>query len=123
MRSKDIDVMNSQNLSQLVVSTLDDNKARDIVCLDVRGLSNVADFMVVTTATSSRHSKALADKVADAVRASGNRVFGMEGEQSGEWVLLDVGDVLVHVMLEETRRLYQLEKLWDIKSLGATAKA
>jgi ribosome-associated protein len=114
--------MNSQNLSQFIVSTLDDNKARDIVCLDVRGLSNVADFMVVATGTSSRHTKALAGKVADAVRESGNRVFGSEGEQVGEWVLLDVGDVLVHVMLEETRKLYQLEKLWDIKSLGATAK-
>jgi ribosome-associated protein len=113
--------MNSQNLAQLVVATLDDNKARDIVSLDVRGLSNVADFMVVTSATSSRHAKALANKTADAVRLSGNRVFGMEGEQVGEWVLLDLGDVLVHVMLEETRQLYQLEKLWDVKSLGAAS--
>ncbi len=110
--------MDSKQLSQLVVATLDDNKGKDIIALDVQGVSNVTDFMVVVTATSSRHAKALADKVAEAVKTSGGSVLGMEGEQVGEWVLLDLGDVLLHVMLEQVRSLYQLEKLWDVKSLN-----
>jgi ribosome-associated protein len=103
--------MQSEALVALVVKELDDNKAKTITQLDVRGLSNVTDFMVVATATSSRHGKALADKVWEAC----NIPVGMEGELVGDWVLLDLGDVVVHVMLEEVRALYQLEKLWNMR--------
>lgn len=107
--------MDSKVLAELVVSELDANKARDIVCMDVRGLSSVTDFMVVTTATSSRHAKALADKVADKAKQAQVPPLGMEGEDSGEWVLLDLGGVVVHVMQENIRALYQLEKLWNVR--------
>ena len=113
--------MDSQALAALVVKELDDNKAKDIVNMDVRGLSNVTDFMVVTTATSSRHAKALASKVAEKAKEAGFPTVGMEGEMNGEWVLLDLGDVVVHVMLENMRALYQLEKLWNIKSVSAVS--
>jgi ribosome-associated protein len=108
--------MDSQALADLVVKTLEDSKAKSIVCMDVRGLSNVTDFMVIATATSNRHGKSSADKVWEASKDAGNLPVGMEGEESGEWVLLDLGDVVVHVMLEATRAMYQLEKLWDMKT-------
>jgi ribosome-associated protein len=108
-------MIDAKALAELVVKTLDDHKGRSIVCMDVKGLSNVTDYMVVATATSNRHAKALVDKVWQASKEAGNVPIGVEGEQVGEWVLLDLGDVLVHVMLESTRALYQLEKLWDIK--------
>jgi ribosome-associated protein len=109
--------MDSQALADLVVKEIDDNKGKDIVCMNVRGLSNVTDFMVVVTATSTRHAKAVASKVAEKAKEAGNAAIGMEGEDTGEWVLLDLGDVVVHVMLENMRALYQLEKLWNIKSV------
>lgn len=108
-------MLTSAELVELAVKALDDNKARQIVKLDVRGLSNVTDFMVVATATSNRHGKSLVDKVWEASKEAGNVPVGMEGEDVGEWVLLDLGDVVVHVMLENVRALYQLEKLWDMK--------
>jgi ribosome-associated protein len=109
-------MMDSQALANLVVKTLEDSKAKSIVCMDVRGLSNVTDFMVIATATSNRHGKSSADKVWEASKDAGNLPVGMEGEESGEWVLLDLGDVVVHIMLETTRAMYQLEKLWDMKT-------
>ncbi|MBD3766385.1 MAG: ribosome silencing factor [Gammaproteobacteria bacterium] len=107
--------MQSEALVALVVKELDDNKAKAITQLDVRGLSNVTDFMVVATATSSRHGKALADKVWEASKEAGNIPVGIEGELVGDWVLLDLGDVVVHIMLEEVRAMYQLEKLWNMR--------
>lgn len=103
-------------LAELAVKHLDDNKAKHIVSLDVQGLSNVTDFMVVATATSGRHGKAMADKIWMASKEAGNTPLSMEGELQGEWILLDLGDVIVHIMLEEVRALYQLEKLWDMKN-------
>lgn len=107
--------ISAEQLAALAATCLENNKARQVVSLDVRGLSNVADFMIVATATSSRHAKSLADKVWEAAKAAGNVPIGMEGEVAGEWVLLDLGEVIVHVMLEEVRAHYQLEKLWNMK--------
>lgn len=106
--------MNSEELSELVVEALDDLKAKDIVKLDVRKMTTVTDYMVVASGTSNRHVKALVDAVADKAREAGHRAAGIEGEEGGEWVLLDLQDTLVHVMLPRVREFYNLEKLWSL---------
>ena len=108
--------MNSSELAELVVEALDDVKAQDIVRLDVRDLTTVTDYMVVASGTSSRHVQALVENVAEKAKEAGHRPIGIEGEDGGEWVLLDLQDALVHVMLPKVREFYNLEKLW---SLGA----
>lgn len=104
--------MNSEKLSELVIATLDDGKAQNIVKLDVRELTTVTDYMIVASGTSSRHVRALANAVADKAREAGHRPAGIEGEEGSEWVLLDLQDALVHVMLPRVREFYSLEKLW-----------
>ncbi len=91
--------MNSEKLCDLVVNALEEVKAKDIVKLDVRDLTTVTDYMIVASGTSNRHVKALADAVADKSREAGHRPTGVEGEEGSEWVLLDLQDALVHVML------------------------
>ena len=91
---------------------LEDGKAVDIKVLDVRKLTSIADYMVIATGRSSRQVKALADHVATAARALKEKPLGIEGEQAAEWILVDLGDVIVHVMQAQTREFYQLEKLW-----------
>ena len=114
--------MNSEALTDLVVDALDDVKAKDIVRLDVRDMTPVTDYMVVASGTSNRHVKALVDNVAEKAKAAGDRPIGIEGEDGGEWVLLDLEDTLVHVMLPKVREFYKLEKLWSISPKGdATA--
>lgn len=102
-----------RKLLDLVTDALDDGKAEDIKAFDVSTLTSIADFMVIATGRSSRQVKALADRVADAARKKKVKPLGVEGEQTSEWVLVDLGDVIVHVMQPETRAFYQLEKLWD----------
>jgi ribosome-associated protein len=109
--------MNSEKLVAMIVDALDDVKAQDIVTLDVRNMTSVTDYMVVASGTSNRHVKALVENVADQAREAGHRPIGVEGEEGGEWVLLDLQDALVHVMLPKVREFYNLEKLW---SMGAT---
>ena len=92
---------------------LEDTKARDITVLDVRKISDFTDYMVIATSTSSRHVQSTADKVVDTLRAHGVRAVGVEGGKTGDWVLIDFGDVVVHVMREEIRDFYNLEKLWS----------
>ncbi len=109
--------MNSEQLSELVVDALEDVKGMDIVRLDVSNLTTVTDYMVVASGTSSRHVKALAEAVSERARATGHRPSGVEGEEGGEWVLLDLGDTLVHVMLPKVREFYNLEKLWSLSPM------
>jgi ribosome-associated protein len=106
--------MNSKQLSDLVIEALEDVKARDIVKLDVSKLTTVTDYMIVASGTSNRHVKALANAVAEKAREAGHRPLGIEGENGGEWVLLDLQDALVHVMLPRVREFYNLEKLWSL---------
>jgi len=113
--------MKSEALTDLVVEALDDVKAQDIVRLDVRDMTSVTDYMVVASGTSNRHVKALVDNVAEKAKAAGHRPIGIEGAEGGEWVLLDLHDTLVHVMLPKVREFYNLEKLWSISPLGDTA--
>ena len=112
--------MNSEQLSELIVDALEDVKAQNIVKLDVRDMTTVTDYMIVASGTSSRHVKALVDTVAEKARQAGYRPIGVEGEEGGEWVLLDLQDALVHVMLPKVREFYNLEKLW---SMPATSDA
>ncbi len=114
--------MNSEALTDLVVDALDDVKAKDIVRLDVRDMTTVTDYMVVASGTSNLHVKAQVDNVAEKAKEDGHRAIGIEGEEGGEWVLLDLQDTLVHVMLPKVREFYNLEKLWSISPTGdATA--
>ncbi len=106
--------MNSKQLSDLVVDALEEVKAKDIVKLDVRKLTTITDYMIVASGTSNRHVKALADAVAEKSRQAGHRPLGIEGENGSEWVLLDLQDALVHVMLPRVREFYNLEKLWSL---------
>lgn len=106
--------MNPEQLKQLVVDALEDVKGQDIRVLDVRDMTNIADYMVVATGTSPRQVRALAERAAEAARLQGERPRGLEGLSTSEWVLLDLGDVIVHVMQAATRDFYQLEKLWEI---------
>lgn len=104
--------MEAESLKELVVEALDDLKAVNTVTLDVAGLTDVMDFMVIASGTSNRHVKSLADNVCMEAKKEGVRPLGVEGEDAGEWVLVDFGDVVVHVMLPATRDFYDLERLW-----------
>ncbi len=113
--------MNSEELSDLVVDALEEIKALDIIKLDVSNMTTVTDWMIVASGTSSRHVLALVETVAAKAKAAGHRPSGIEGEAGGEWVLLDLQDALVHVMLPKVREFYNLEKLWSIKPSGNAA--
>jgi len=101
-------------LEKLVLKALEDMKAVNIKVLDVRGLTDVADTMIVASGTSDRHVKAVAESVVVSAKAAGRRPMGTEGKQDGEWVLVDLQDVLVHVMLPRVREFYALEQLWEV---------
>jgi len=104
--------MNANKLKEIVVDALEDLKGVDIKVLDVRGKSDVTDILVIGSGTSTRQIRALAENVREKVKQRGVRPFGVEGDQDSGWVLVDLGDVVVHVMLPETRDFYNLEKLW-----------
>jgi ribosome-associated protein len=104
--------MDSEPLKDLVVEALDDLKAVNIVSLDVSDLTDIMDYMVIASGTSSRHVKSLADNVSMEAKQQGMRPLGIEGQDAGEWVLVDFGDVVVHLMLPATRDFYDLERLW-----------
>lgn len=105
--------MSAENpLLKLIIDALEDVKAQNITPLDVREISSVADHMVIASGTSNRHVKALADNVIDAAKKAGTPPIGSEGENTGEWILVDLGDVIVHLMLPATREYYDLERLW-----------
>ncbi|MDQ8934914.1 ribosome silencing factor [Acinetobacter rudis] len=101
-----------QNCLNVVNEALQDVKAKDIIEMDISNISNVADAIVIASGTSTRHVKALADNVADEARKAGFRPLGIEGERDAEWILIDLGFVVVHVMLPTARKFYDLESLW-----------
>lgn len=108
------DTVTTEQMKQLALTALDDLKAQDVQVIDVRGMTSITDVMIVASGTSDRHVKALADSVVEAVKKHGVEPIGVEGESSREWVLVDLGDVIVHVMHPQTRAFYNLEKLWTV---------
>lgn len=109
-----------EELLKLVLATLDDGKAQNVTVLDVRGKTGITDYMVIATGTSERHVKSLADHMEEKAKQHGAPPIGSEGQDASEWVLVDLGDVIVHVMKQQARELYQLEKLWgtDYDAVG-----
>ncbi|MEN8168580.1 MAG: ribosome silencing factor [Pseudomonadota bacterium] len=101
-------------LKDLVINTLDDMKAKDIVVLDVRNKTSITDIMVVASGTSDRHVKAIAETVAFKAKQAGETPLGSEGLQEGEWALVDLNGVVVHVMMPKVRDFYHLERLWSM---------
>lgn len=106
--------MQTQALLALVEGELNERKALDLTVLDVRDKTSFTDYMIVVTGTSSRHIKALCDYVETKVKENGVTPLGVEGDMTSDWVLLDLGDVIVHAMTQEARQYYQLEKLWTV---------
>jgi ribosome silencing factor RsfS/YbeB/iojap len=100
-------------LTQVVLAALEDMKAVNVKAMDVRGITDITDMMVVASGTSDRHVKSIADRVVQRCKEAGYRPLGIEGERDGEWVLLDLNDVVLHVMLPRVREFYALEKLWE----------
>jgi len=106
-------------LQDVVLDALADMKAVDVRAIDVRGLTDITDAMVVASGTSDRHVKSIADRVVQRCKEAGFRPFGIEGERDGDWVLVDLHDVVLHVMLPRIREFYALEKLWEGRSAAA----
>lgn len=102
-----------EELESLVINALEDLKAKEIVCLDTAEISSVMSRVVIASGTSNRHAKAAANSVVMSAKEAGLQPLGVEGQANGEWVLIDLGDVVVHVMQQETREFYELEKLWS----------
>ena len=106
--------MKVEELRDFVVETLEDMKARDLSVIDVRGKTSITDFMVIASGTSDRHVKAIAEAVAFRAKQKGCPPMGQEGVRDGEWALIDLNGVVVHVMQSKVRDFYQLERLWSV---------
>lgn len=106
--------MDTARLKDLVIDALEDIKGHDIVCLDVTGQTDIADYMVVASGNTPRQVKALVDSVVEKVKAESVPVLSVEGTDTCEWVLIDLADILVHVMLPKVREFYELERLWSM---------
>ena len=110
--------MQTEQLIALVREALDDVKARDIDVIDVRGKSSITDFMLIASGTSKRHVVSLAQAVSDKVKQAGIEPLGTEGQNDGDWVLVDLGELVVHIMMPDARSYYDLERLWRFDPLG-----
>lgn len=110
-------------LRKLVLDALDDLKAKDVKEIDIRGRASFADLLVIASGTSTRHVKSLADEVVKFVKKAGMMPLGIEGEREAEWVLVDLGDIVVHVMLPRIREFYGLERLWSVGGEADEAEA
>ncbi len=106
--------MQAEALRDLVIRALEDTKAKDIITIDVKGRSSVTDIMVIASGTSSRHVKSLAENIIFQAKTAGETPLGAEGVNEGEWALVDLNDVVVHIMLPKVRDFYQLERLWSM---------
>ena len=104
--------MQPSELQSEILACLEDNKAKDVINLDVRSLTDVTDYMIIASGTSNRHLHAITDNLVKHVKTLGERPLGVEGEDTNEWILVDLGDVVVHIMMPKVREFYSLEKLW-----------
>ena len=103
----------SEELKELVINSLENEKAEDIIEIDLRGRTEIADYMIICSGRSSRQVTALADKISDIIKNQFGHISKIEGKSLGDWVLLDAGDVIVHIFRPEVRDFYQLEKMWS----------
>ena len=117
------ETLTTDQLRDLVISTLEDLKAIDIQQIDVTGKNPLTDLFVVASGNSSRHVKSMAEKLIVGAKAAGCQPLGIEGERQAEWVLVDLNDVIVHLMLPQTRPFYNLEKLWEASSQQRSSAA
>ena len=111
------------SLKSVVIDALADMKALEVKVLDVRGLTDIADFMVIASGTSDRHVRSVAQRVVEKTKQAGFRPHGVEGQQDSDWVLIDLHEMIVHVMLPRVREFYGLEKLWDLTATKRAARA
>jgi ribosome-associated protein len=111
------------SLKSVVTNALSDMKALEIKVLDVRGLTDIADFMVIASGTSDRHVRSVAQRVVEKTKEAGFRPHGVEGQKDSDWVLIDLNEMIVHVMLPRVREFYGLEKLWDMTTAKRAARA
>ncbi len=109
----------TSSLKSVISAALDDMKALEVKMLDVRGLTDIADYMVIASGTSDRHVRSVAQRVVEKAKEAGFRPHGVEGQQDGDWVLIDLHEMIVHVMLPRVREFYGLEKLWDMTAKRA----
>jgi ribosome silencing factor RsfS/YbeB/iojap len=112
-----------RSLKDVVIDALADMKALEVKVLDVRGLTDIADTMVIASGTSDRHVRSVAQKLVEKTKAAGFRPHGVEGQQDSDWVLIDLSELIVHVMLPRVREFYGLEKLWDMTTTKRAARA
>lgn len=118
-----VETLDWAELRDVVLTALENMKAVDPVVLDVRGKTGITDVMVVASGNSGRHVKAIADRVVEDAKTHSMRPLGVEGEDSAEWVLVDLGDVVVHVMVPKMRDLYRLERIWGIEDAEGPASS
>ncbi len=111
--------MQTEQTIALVQNALEDMKAKEIVVLDVQGRSTVTDYMIIASGTSRRHVLSVAEEVVIQVKQAGLMPLGTEGQEAGDWVLVDLGDVVVHVMMPDARSFYDLERLWGVEAAAA----
>lgn len=111
--------MQAEQMKQLVIHALEDVKGVDIIALDVRGKTSITDYMVIASGRSDRQVKSLAQNVIDKAREQGLVLLGVEGEREGEWVVVDLGEVVAHIFIPEKRDFYNLEKLWGDEAPSA----
>lgn len=105
-------LMNNSELEKIVLDSLDDMQAKDVINLDVRPLTSITDTMIICNGTSKRHVRSIADHIIEAVKQENLRPLNVEGHDYGEWILIDIGNLVVHIMLPQIREFYSLEKLW-----------
>lgn len=113
--------MTIDDLKKLAITALEDLKAEDITVLDVKGKTTVTDWVIIASGTSSRHVKSIANNVVAELKKIGKPPLGSEGQEDGEWVLVDMGDIIVHVMQKQVREYYDIESLWSVEGLDRTA--
>lgn len=113
--------MQTEDLLKIVQTVLDERKGQYITILDVKDKTSFTDYMVIVTGTSGRHLKSMCDHVAEAMKEQGYPPLGMEGDMGSDWILLDLGDIIVHAFTAQTREFYQLEKLWSVDGVKEKA--
>ncbi len=113
----------TEEILELAVVALEDLKARELTVMNVGELTSVTDYMVVASGTSDRHVKAMASSVVGTLKEAGHAPYGVEGAESGQWVLVDLQDVVVHIMQPKVREFYKLEKLWDMSASDADTES